>query len=849
MKNTKTATKRWLWKATKNNPRIFFANDIKNDIKTTSRIKYGSCFFVDNVDENENRCYNNNIVENITKEKSDFLVRRKQIMKKMITALLAMFMTVSLFGACDFIDNLTGNSGDKTSSESSAVENSMERSEEILQSSETSSDSEQSYIYNAFTPSEEQFIYENAGGAKIAFLPNNEYYVEEYDAYKGEHHHLGVRFYTYGNTQAEFDAYKEKFNGYVIKDSYQDDDGNTWYTFEHEQGWAVDMVYYEKEGNSVVEVYVYCSYSEPNGFTAAEKALFNEYFGFVIPFIENNEYYVEKYTYYYEDTDETEVGLNFYTYGNTKTEFNAYKALFTTANGYAYDGTENDEYGDAWYYYSKDGYYIDMSYYNDGLDDVIDVYVYELVEGDVSSDSGNGDSSGGNTEVDIDLITNNGKGSPSDSDGVYDVDFTKAKYVKNVTGQGSYIDGCPTVGKPAVLVIPVEFSDVTAASKGYTVDKIEKAFKGGNGDTDYFSVHDYYYQSSYGKLDLQITVLDSWFKPKYNSSYYANATIDYYGEQVPAGDQLIMDEALAALDGSMDFSQFDWDGNGIIDAVVLVNTLKIDSEVTFQWAYRYWNLYTDDEGYYYEYDGVSANDYMWASYQFLLETYDENGETVYDENVLNTYTYIHEFGHVLGADDYYDTSYESVSMPLDGFDIMDAMTGDHNAYTKFNYGWLTSSRLVVAEESVTLTLEDFSKNGDTIIIANDWDENLGAYQEYYIVMYYTNNGLNAGDDFGYFSRDGVVVYHVNASLYQGEYDGETYYDVYYNNTDPSDENGYGTAENLIEFVKSPEDTFTYVAGDSLSANVKTDGGEKIAYTFTVDSLTADSATITFTKNN
>ena len=68
---------------------------------------------------------------------------------------------------------------------------------------------------------------------------------------------------------------------------------------------------------------------------------------------------------------------------------------------------------------------------------------------------------------------------------------------------------------------------------------------------------------------------------------------------------------------------------------------------------------------------------------------------------------------MLGATDYYDTAY--VSHPMDGADMMDAMTGDHNPDTKFNYGWLTTSRLVVADGSITLTLEAFEKSGDTIM--------------------------------------------------------------------------------------------------------------------------------------
>ena len=180
---------------------------------------------------------------------------------------------------------------------------------------------------------------------------------------------------------------------------------------------------------------------------------------------------------------------------------------------------------------------------------------------------------------------------------------------------------------------------------------------------------------------------------------------------------------------------------------------------------------------------------------------------------------------------------------MDGCDVMDGMSGDHNAFTKFNYGWLTESRLVVTGGSVTLTLEDFSKNGDTIIIANNWDEKLGAYQEYYIIVYYTNNGLNSGEA-GYFARDGIVVYHINASLYSETEGGDTYYDIYNNNTHPSD--SYGTEDNLIEFVKSSAGNFTYVEGDTLPETTLANGDELI-YTFVVVSLGTDSATITVSR--
>ena len=202
----------------------------------------------------------------------------------------------------------------------------------------------------------------------------------------------------------------------------------------------------------------------------------------------------------------------------------------------------------------------------------------------------------------------------------------------------------------------------------------------------------------------------------------------------------------------------------------MINTLDIGDD-DFHWAYRYWNYYTDNDGYCYEYDGVSANDYVWASFQFLHEREGFDGESNYDDTSLtNTYTYIHEFAHILGADDYYDLSYTTA--PLDGRDMMDSGCGDHSAYTKFNFGWITTSRLIVADSTVTVTLDAFEKAGDTIILANNWDAKLGVYQEYYIITYYTNSGLNAGE-YGFFEEEGIVVYHINASLYKEEYDEAT----------------------------------------------------------------------------
>lgn len=558
-------------------------------------------------------------------------------------------------------------------------------------------------------------------------------------------------------------------------------------------------------------------------FTDDEKSIFNEYIGTVIPFAPNNEYYVGGYY----DIDDYENGVNYYTIGNTYSDFVEYRKMYSS---YVLDEIYEDEEGDTWYSYTKGDVTVNLSYYYYDGSYFIDVYVYSSL-----SLGGVGDG---------EVITNANKGLPTADDGVYELDFTKATQVKNVTEQGRYLDGCPTTGSPAVLVIPVDFKDATAASKGYSTELIADVFSGDSDKVDYYSVHDYYYISSYGELDLDITVLDFWFRPEHRSSYYANLTAEIDGVTDVIGDQVVIDEALAYLEDKIDLSRFDSDGNGTIDAVVVVETLDVDSDDLFYWAYRYWNTYTDSDGDYYEYDGVCANDYLWASYQFIFESTDRFGNLTFDdENARNTYTYIHEFGHVLGADDYYDTAY--ISHPMRGYDIMDDTLGDHNPFTKFNYGWLTSSRLIVAEDSLTLTLRDFTNSGDTVIVANNWDDSLGAYQEYYAIIYYTNNGLNSGR-YGYFEENGIVVYHVNASLYRSVYDEYVCYDVYNNNTHSSDP--YGTKDNLIELVKSAGNDYLFVTGESLS-ELTDDNGDALLYTFTVDALSGDAATLTFTKKS
>lgn len=572
-------------------------------------------------------------------------------------------------------------------------------------------------------------------------------------------------------------------------------------------------------------------------FDASDTQLLNSYFNFQIPTVG------DQYAIVDESTTVADVYLHYY--GVSQSDFNTF--LDALDSKFTYDGEYEDS-GDLIYCYSYGDYYIDTLYDSSYEYVYFNIYHYSLAEGEDSGDdnTGSGGNSGSGSNV-SELITNNGKGLPQGTNGIYNIDFAANDVkVKNVNGLGDYYYGCPTTGSPKVLVVPVQFIDVTATSKGYTIDAIKDAFlpkSETNANLDYYSVYDYFYISSYGQLTLDIEILDTWFTPENNSTYYKNKTIDYYDSNEEFGEQYIMDEVLQYLDNQgYDLSEYDTNNDECIDSIVLINTLDIDDSTNFNWAFRFWNILTDSNNEYYYYDGVSANDYLWASYQFLFES-----EYGYDNPYpTNTYTFIHELSHVLGSDDYYNT-YNTNDSPLEGYDVMDSSIADHNPFTKFHLGWLTTSKLIVADKSITVDLNAFEENGDTLIIANNFDPTLGLYQEYWIVVYYNNTSLNGGN-YGLFEESGIVVYHINASLmidYNYSSEDFDYYFIYNTNTSPEDQE-YGTEDNLIDFVKNGND-YVYGVNDSLSANTTDDSGNKISYTFKVDSLTNEKATLTFTS--
>ncbi|MBG0762708.1 hypothetical protein IY230_03660, partial [Acholeplasma laidlawii] len=324
------------------------------------------------------------------------------------------------------------------------------------------------------------------------------------------------------------------------------------------------------------------------------------------------------------------------------------------------------------------------------------------------------------------------------------------------------MSGLPSTGTYDVLVVPVEIQNVPFEASYKT--KLDKVFNGTSLDTGWESVSSYYYKSSFGLLDLNFDILDKHITSNVKS---------YYETKDEDGDQYVILDALTALDSTIDFSKYDSNNDGVIDSIIFIYSTDYNYDVDPWWAW----VYVSDPtivGSVSELDGKNFEYYFWASYEFINDTLPGNNDLI-----LNSETYIHELGHLMGIVDFYQYDGERYG-PMGGFDMMDANAGDHGPFNKLVFGWLQP--LIAQKGTYQVTLDSYSTDTDglnnTLLIPfNSSDLNDGnAFDEYLLVMFYTPNGLySAHSGLEYIpSNAGIVVYHIDARLtsnpvFWGEY--------------------------------------------------------------------------------
>ncbi len=156
------------------------------------------------------------------------------------------------------------------------------------------------------------------------------------------------------------------------------------------------------------------------------------------------------------------------------------------------------------------------------------------------------------------------------------------------------------------------------------------------------SMTDYYFEVSYGQA-LLIGEITDWYRMPQNSTYYADGQRGF--GSYPRNAQRLAEDAVTAADADVDFSNYDNDGDGMVDGLFVVhagpgyeNSGNLNHIHSHAWSTGY-QVDTDD--------GV----YIW---RYSMEPEEDGGV-----DIVHIGVFCHEFGHVLGLPDLYDYDYDS----------------------------------------------------------------------------------------------------------------------------------------------------------------------------------------------
>ena len=306
----------------------------------------------------------------------------------------------------------------------------------------------------------------------------------------------------------------------------------------------------------------------------------------------------------------------------------------------------------------------------------------------------------------------------------------------------------PTTGTNNLLMILVNYSDTDTTF-------IQTDFDNYMNQTNYNgtgSFRDYYIECSYGQLTVNTTVTN-WVT--------ASNTHDYYGQNDGSGYDLhpreLVYEAIQLVDASVNFADYDNDSNGEVDGIAVIH--QGTGEETSGNANDIWShswalsgLYTSTQR---TFDGVLVDDYTIQP--------EMSGSTMNTIGVM-----CHEFGHNMGAPDFYDTDYGTGGL-YDGTGDWDIMASGsyngtpsgskpahHNPFTKWKYyNWILPSEI---NSTISVSMNNSVNNTDFYYYTTT------TPNEYFLLENRQQIGFDSG-----VPGHGLIIYHVDEDYINAHY--------------------------------------------------------------------------------
>lgn len=309
-------------------------------------------------------------------------------------------------------------------------------------------------------------------------------------------------------------------------------------------------------------------------------------------------------------------------------------------------------------------------------------------------------------------------------------------------------------GQKHFLVILVEFYDVHfengASDFENLLNQSGYSVNGGTG-----SARDFYYQNSHGAFEPIFDVYGP-VRLENNRAHYGADLNNVRGNDTCPEDAVI--EGCKALDSTIDFTQYDNDGDGEVDLVFMYYAGQGQADGgpaeciwPHQWAIK------DGAGVTLSLDGKTINKYACTNEIVTA------GEL--KDKLCGIGTACHEFGHAMGLPDFYDTDYDENGEAGGLYDYSLMCSGSYNNAGRtppyFNIeerimlGWLDEGDVLKAfPESGTYTLTSINDNQAYKTLTDQEGE-------YFVYECRSNQGWDA-----YLPEHGLIVYHIDKSSRQ-----------------------------------------------------------------------------------
>lgn len=277
------------------------------------------------------------------------------------------------------------------------------------------------------------------------------------------------------------------------------------------------------------------------------------------------------------------------------------------------------------------------------------------------------------------------------------------------------------------------------------------------------SLRDYFYDQSYGQFDVDFDVFGPYMMPQPLAYYGAHAGDDHDCKAA----QVIVEAVHAADRAGVDFSKYDWNGDGNVDQVFVIFAGYAEAQGGPDesiWPHE-WNLYS---AYYY---GRCDESYFQVDGKWIMKyacSSELRGYQGTQQEGIGTAA--HEFSHCLGLPDFYDTGNQN-SPGMSSWSLMcagnyrnnSAIPAPYTSYERWLCGWLEPTEL--KQPCRVDSIQTIVSSPDAYVVYNDRNKN-----EFYIVE--NHNTEYTGDyakwDTG-LPGHGMLVIHVdyNRNAWQG----------------------------------------------------------------------------------